>query len=329
MIGLLLIGYNRINLTLSALSKSLNLQHYSDNLKIYVSLDGPKNREETRSSLDLINIEQIKKLIFSVNGQLFYHEFNLGVDTHIPWAIGRVLKECEGLIVIEDDIDFSEDAIASMILRLQSAILHNELEPILAMSGIGTIGIGPITIKSRWRTSRYFSAWGYALTRKFWQEHQKRLQKNYDIEGFLDKSINWNLLNNRKKEIWVERFSRENYDYQLQKTIFELGINTIAPSLRIMKNIGFSDAGATNTRYEVPKFMKYRSFEGQVKCENQITLLSRLLNSFLVWLDSNTWAGDGLLSRRGRRIGLRTWIKNKARTIISEKTMKNGTTEQS
>jgi hypothetical protein len=76
----------------------------------------------------------------------------------------------------------------------------------------------------------------------------------------------------------------------------------------LSNNIGHGVSGASHTRFRTPWFLKY-SVLGRNDRWKEKSLDSRWIIAALKWLDSQTWAGDGLLSVRGRNVGVRTILK--------------------
>ena len=120
--------------------------------------------------------------------------------------------------------------------------------------------------------------------------------------------------------LWEERFSRKNYDYLIQKSIFALDLRVYAPVFRIANNLGFGTLGAVHTRFSTPYFLRHnvKSFS---KVSNLDCIKSNMIQNFFVCVDSNTWAGDGWLSKRGRTMGIRTFVK---RTFANTRRIRGG-----
>lgn len=308
MIAILLVGFNRPQATIKSIVRIQKICREIKNCNLVVSIDGPRKANiadhGNQRKFDLF----FKDLLELESFQVLRHKRNLGVDLHIPKTLTQIFRDFEGILVIEDDIEFSDATIFSMLVRLKESIKKRELSPILGMSGIKIPVSTNLRIQPKWRYSIYFSAWGYALTRNFWEKHQERLfSQNSYVIGSLD-TKNWSYLSHRQKTIWSERLIRKNYDYQIQRTMFELDINSIAPNLRITHNAGFDDSKATNTRFSTPRYMKSRYLDHYVMSHEIGVRENSLQTRFLRFIDSNTWAGDGLLSKRGRTVGLRTTL---------------------
>jgi hypothetical protein len=225
-------------------------------------------------------------------------------------AISWALKDNDGVLVIEDDVKLSAESILQMIEKLSDEIEMDGISPIIGMSPLASKYIN----KNFWRTTTYFTAWGFALSNRFWKQHQdsmKVLKASTSVDDYMKNSLIWKQFSKRKKQIWRERILRGNYDYAIQSTLFQQNINVLAPLFRLSDNIGHGDSFSTHTRFAAPLFL--RKQVGGKAYEFIGSVQNRFVIKLLVWADSNTWAGDGWLSRRGRTMGLRTFLKLKSR----------------
>ena len=310
--GILLIGFNRPDFIRDRVEEICALE--LPRLHIYVSLDYPRDG----NLLDLSSHREILEYLRTVrkkhNINIFIEKSNQGCDKHIPSAISRVLQNCQGVLVIEDDIIISPNDIRAILHLAKLNYEKKVTGPIVAMSGVA--GNNSINF-NMWRKTRYFSAWGYFLFNNFWLLHKEICELDYySIKKLLDNSSSWINLSRRKRSVWKERFSRANYDYSIQRSVFALNAEVYAPVFRISNNIGFESAKASHTRFPPPIYLrKLVNFPSRTFRLNQIK--SPALVRSLLWFDSNTWAGDGLLSQRGRSIGLRTFIKLSFRKIAN------------
>jgi len=232
---------------------------------------------------------------------------NSGCDIHIYDSINKVLSTNDLVVVIEDDIVASFNAITELLSQAEREVNQGSIAPVVMMSGISR----KISLtKNRWRKSNYFSAWGFALNSQFWSLHTEcmKIRDTHQIESKLLASSQWRKLSKRKKDIWRERISRTNYDYAIQRTIFLEELHSIAPAFRISDNVGHGIPGAAHTRFRTPWFLRHSVVGINDRfCSNN--LRSGSIGAILKWIDSQTWAGDGLLSMRGRTRGIRTVLR--------------------
>ncbi len=303
--AILIIGFNRPQMIKERLAAVSPLVDQGTN--VYVSIDGPRNGNTN----DKESIEQILRHIEASQSSNHISQWlsstNSGCDAHIFNSIGKILENHEIVVVIEDDIEISASAVNHVIDKAKETLGKGLPNPVVTMSGLSR---GFPGIDNRWRESNYFSAWGFALNRIFWEQHTNNLKiiNSSEVEMKLKSSSSWQKLSKRKKELWLERVNRGNYDYAIQRTIFLDEIKSIAPVFRLSNNIGHGVSGASHTRFKTPWFLRYSVMERNDRWKEK-SLGSRWLIAILKWLDSQTWAGDGLLSARGRNVGVRTALK--------------------
>lgn len=305
-VALLLIGFNRLELLDKRLTE-LN-DHRIGNLQLYVAIDGPRlGNSDDYEARKLI----LKKLEEEKRSSLFLisREDNLGCDLHIPTAIDEVLGFHESVIVIEDDVSMSVDSILGIAKQL---VLESNIgQPNVAI-GMSSITKLPFVCRNRWRKSKYFSAWGFGLNREFWNVHKQVLSqagKSSQFDEIMKSSNSWKKLSKRKQKLWRERFQRGNYDYGIQQTLFAKDILTISPLLRVVSNEGHGDRLSTHTRFRKPLYLRARVSNLSHNFSGKALPSGFPYSSILDFLDSNTWAGDGLLSSRGRNLGFRSLLR--------------------
>lgn len=308
MLGVLLIGFERLDFLLHNLE--ILGQIRGVNAALYVSIDGPKDRSNKGELLSQKRDLLIKKAE-GLGAECFINQRNMGCDAHIPWAIQKVLEGCDQVIVIEDDVRISSSSLLEMIRKMSEK--SESLEP-LAIVGMSAFFVPTKhTGINSWRTTKFFSAWGFGINQRFWNCHIKsssEIKPGLDWDSFFESSNTWNKLSNRKKELWIERFQRGNYDYAIQSTMFRFDLRAIAPVFRMVDNVGHGLSGATHTRFEAPIYLRFRVSENKQNFSNHL-IYSSITNLLFDFCDSNSWAGEGVLSRRGRTWGVRTRIRKR------------------
>jgi len=303
--AVLIIGFNRPQMLQERLRAIEPL--VDRDIAIYISIDGPRDGNLSDESARNLISKQIEESPISNSISKWFSLTNSGCDIHIFNSITKVLKTNDSVVVIEDDIEISASAVIELLDRARETFELGLLNPIVAMSGLSRRIPGQV---NNWRESEYFSAWGFALNAHFWSLHSKNVKivDPNEIERKLKASSNWKRLSKRKRYIWFERISRSNYDYAIQRTLFFEELQTIAPVHRISNNVGHGIAGSSHTRFKTPWFLRYSVIENNDRFNREL-IQNRLIIRVLKWLDSQTWAGDGLLSVRGRTTGVRTILK--------------------
>jgi hypothetical protein len=158
------------------------------------------------------------------------------------------------------------------------------------------------------------------LNKEFWQIHKEilKLQDPVVLEELFSNSHTWHSMSRRKRSIWAERICRSNYDYLIQRTLFLKGLHTIAPIFRVSDNLGHGSTDAVHTRFKTPMFLRFLVFGKNTIFRSEI-VSGEKINWILAWLDSQTWAGDGLLSVRGRTRGIRSYLRKSIESLSDER----------
>jgi hypothetical protein len=300
-ICILLIGFNRPDLIEARLEEVL--KYSPGHIPIRLSIDGPRkgNYEDSVSQKKILRISEKYRKAFDERMITEVQANNLGCDNHIYQAITKAMVQFEAVICLEDDIQIGPQTVQAFIDKYMASSAH----VICGMSTFKSNGrFNKILLTNKWREGKYFSAWGYLISREFWNNFAITTHINA-IEYKLEPSKYWKKLSKNKKITWLGRFQRGNIDYQIQLEAFSKNISIILPIFRIIDNSGLGDPRATHTYHKRPKSM-FGQGPSTIFPSPNSNLRNAFLTSFLNTVDSNTWAGDGVLSVRGRRTGIRT-----------------------
>lgn len=293
----LLIGYNRpecLNRRLVELTKSDELPK-----KVIISLDGfPGGIPFEEFNVDL------DSLPFEVS--IIRRKENLGCSNHIILAVSEVLLEYQTCIVIEDDVIIGKSFIGAISKGLSIMENHKNIGIVGAFSPFHKRFF--LSRKNSWRLSPYFSAWGWGTTSNFWQKF-KVISDVASCQSELENSDYWRTLSKRKRAIWLKRFDRKVWDYNVQYILFLHSLSVLLPTYRLIDNEGFADSRSTHTKHVRPWSLfgeglsekKPEDFKTPGRCS-----IIRHLWSFV---DSNLWAADGYFNSRARSAGIRTIAK--------------------
>lgn len=313
-IGILLIGFNRPDLLEKRLFELLN--YTPKDMSIHLSLDGAR----ASRNQDFVNQNEIIAIVKQYQeklGRRFTYKIqpsNLGCDAHIYKAITEEIKDFEAIICLEDDIQIGSLTVSAMVDRYKAGESHL----ICGMSSFKSTGkITNLLIHNKWRRGRYFSAWGYLVSQEFWKDF-KITTNRVEIENKLKASRYWRGMPTHKRNTWTGRFQRGNIDYQIQLESFTRDLLIDLPIFRIIENTGLGDPRATHTYHKRPKNM-FGLGPSTIFPKADSNLKSNVMNLVLNWVDSNTWAGDGFLSVRGRSAGARTLVKRALKTAAFER----------
>ena len=291
-VPVLLLGYNRPELLIRRL-KELSLQEIGH---LTISIDGGGMTE-----LELENvIAQAAQLFHRGNFDFVVHSQNLGLCEHIVSAISNALTSNPFVIVLEDDISVGHNFYRNMIAGIE---LSRRIKGIAAVTSFTALGVSRLGFSSaRWRQTRYFSCWGWAVSREAWEKYQLDLA-NIDISKELSKSVTWESLNSHQKSVWHGRFTRvkENpsstWDVQFQFMCFRFDYKNLAPTRRFSSNQGFNDARGEHTIGRMPRWMLLsKRYAGAIPAKQNIWVASMYEKIF----DQNTIAGDSRFSAKMR-----------------------------
>lgn len=300
---ILLIGFNRPEFILSRL---LELSHNSllpDML--ILSIDGPRNDSEAISLKEsLIELASLE-LPFAM--EVIVRETNFGCSPHIILAVSEVLETYEEVVVLEDDVVPGEFFYQTMVDGLSFIRDRNEFGTVGAFSPFYR-KLWFVSQKNYWRSTPYFSAWGWGTNRGFWSNFVP-VANISSLEEFLSVSDSWRSLEKRRQNIWTPRFLRGVWDFNVQLSLFRESKLNLLPSLRVIENEGFGDIRSTHTKHRRPWTLfgiGISNSKPSFKLIQKDPLLRRV---FWAFTDSNLWAADGRFNSRARQVGIRTFLR--------------------
>jgi len=284
----LLIGFNRPELIEKRLAE---ISKFS-NLKLYISIDGPRKKSnDAKNNNEILKI--IEKWKTKLNIVEIIHKKNIGLALNITSSIEKVLESNENIFIIEDDVSVSKQAY-NAILQMQK----------LAHSNVATIGgfgftngkilNSRLSMKNAFRETPYFSAWGWCINRNAFSNYVLDLS-SIKIEKELRDSKTWNMLGYQEKEVWKRRFNRViqdplyTWDFQMQFMSFKFEKTHYLPLFRIVENEGFDDDRGTNIKGRRPKW--YIGKSSNLDISHKMYSENRIVRNIWIWLDRYTWVG--------------------------------------
>jgi len=309
-IPILIIGYNRpefIRRRLLELSKSSSIPD-----KVIISLDGSGQQQLILPPPDwAIDEIFLESLPFDV--KIIRRSENLGCSKHIILAVSEVLAEYRSCIIIEDDVVIGKSFVGAM---KRGFLIMEHSEKLGIVGGFSPFyrSLFPFLRGNSWRLSPYFSAWGWGATSELWEKFVS-FSDIASVEEELSHSQFWIKLSKRKQKIWLERFDRGVWDYNVQYILFLNSLRVLLPTFRLIDNEGFSDLRSTHTKLKRP----WNLF-GEGYCQIGPDDLKWISNGFpfkLFWsfVDSNLWAADGYFNARARKVGVRSFLKQMLRSF--------------
>ena len=307
-IPILIVAFNRPALLIKRLNE-LSTQTLLPT-KIFVSIDGPRlnNKEDQASQLQIVSALNSFKSPIIV--EVLRKKENLGLSRNMLESIKHVLSRANQLIVIEDDVaiapNFFEnftEAIKFYLTKDSTIYTIGGYSPLIMNKKIKLFET--LLPSNKWRKTIYFHSWGWATTSIFWNQFIP-IDKNTNFDIFFESSIIWKSFSKRKKDIWLKRFKREVWDYQVQANLFRLNRYNLFPHYSLIDNQGIGDLKSTNTRNKKPFYMLKNQFS-----ERNLSL-KKLSKTGLIWkfIEANTLAADGYFNSRARSKGIRTLLRN-------------------
>jgi hypothetical protein len=277
------IAFNRPDL-LKELLLELTKSHFKD-LIISVDCDLHGN---SHSEIVKMASHEFRKLEWR------FRTVHLGIGKHVPFMIDEVLKDFDNVVVLEDDVRVSTNALESG-LELLSDRLPDRYFTVGFFGGIEDNSFFRLIFgENSWRETEFFSAWGWAVQRETWNIYKQVITRE-DIEINLGGSSSWQMKCQDSKTSWTNRFERVannpsfTWDFQMQYATYAQNKVHLLPIYRSADNVGFGESRATNTISPRPGW--YRGSASSKRISARI-LSSGLKLKFLIYWDKITWSGD-------------------------------------
>lgn len=213
--------------------------------KIYVFADGPRNMEEkiltdaVKREIDKFQIDHPKtKLICR------FSPTNLGLKNNIVSGLNAVFDQEDAAIIIEDDCLPTYD-----FFRFTSEMLKRYEDNLQVMSINGTSTGGDFEYS--YDFNQYPQCWGWATWKRAWKLYDPTLS-HFNASEWSNTTERlkftpllkwyWGIMLAMVKDGWIDT-----WDFQWSYAHFYHSGLSIAPSVNLIKNIGF-DSVATNTK---------------------------------------------------------------------------------
>jgi len=293
--AVLVLGYNRPDSLHERLQELVAMEAKN----VFISVDGPKPCDPFLE--DILAAQEIASSFQSkFQFKCTTHSENLGLSRHVTETITQILQSFEWVIVIEDDIKLSPNSLNSFFTGIRIMEEGSLNGTVGGFSFYGTRGNSKIDNLNFWRTSRYFSAWGWAINRISWNKYALDLS-DHDLEANLKNSEAWGSLNKRQQAAWISKFNKVKvnpsftWDFQMVYAGFVNDWKHLLPVFRFVDNVGFGDSRGTHTKGERPANLIGAANSGNLR---NVLLTGNLFNRIFSWLDSSTWILDDPLTIR-------------------------------
>ena len=232
---IVLFVYNRPDHTIKTI-ESLKSNHLSNQSKLYIYSDGPKN------DYDKFLVNKTRNYIKDLSGfkyvEIIHNETNLGLANSIIKGVSSVIEAHGKVIVLEDDILTSKNFLKFMNLALD---YYQDIDNVWSISGwnypIDPSGLDDVFL---WRV---MNCWGWATWIDKWQYFSKDLSdielapeklKSFNLDGY--ENFYKQLVDNKKGVI-------DTWAIFWYYTIFRNHGLCCNPTISLVKNIGLDGSG--------------------------------------------------------------------------------------
>lgn len=296
MTAVLLLGYSRPESIVQRIKEIAS----NDPSHLYVSIDKSES-PETRKSVRQAVENALNQYPHPTAVSLTFQESRLGLSSHITTALTSALENEVEVAILEDDIKIGPTYLSQLAKGYEK---YSDNRNFGTIGGFSGFPIARTNANNYWRTTKYFSAWGWMTSGSTWEKYQLNLPPG-DFNTHLSGSESWMTLSERQKKTWIHRFEkvrnnpRLTWDFQMQYLSFKFDLFNVLPVFRICENVGFGDSRSTNTKEAKPKWMQSGTL-----CTSQIRgEVPKVASNFLSsHIDSFTISGDSSIRQNLNRI---------------------------
>ena len=239
-VPILITAYNRFKNFRKLL---LSIKDYK--AKIYISIDGPKNRHDKLEQSKIINFIHKNKKNFNIRYKIL--DQNLGCQKAIFSALDWFfLKETKGIILEDDTLP------SPSFFKFTNKLLLKYEKDKKVFSISGYMPCKKISIDSDYFFSKFFTCWGWATWRSRWIVAKKFTQNNRwtnilktkKFDSFLTTDMEKKYFNKIYKKILFNQID----SWAFLWLLFGIISNSkfILPRLNLVKNTGMQTYGANN-----------------------------------------------------------------------------------
>lgn len=233
---ILIIAFNRPN----KIYKIVELLNDFENLNIFISIDGPRNKDDIKK---IDKIENIINILSTKNSLIVNrYKYNLGCSLHCSSAINWFFNKVEMGIIIEDDINIKKEFLYYCSRGLE---IYRKEKLIFGIAGSPYFSM-PIFDKSDF-LSIYPNIWGWATWKERWNGYSLNLKETNFRERFLIiKNFHENFLVSLYWFFVIELFRTskvDGWDHQMYFLMWKKNSYFLIPSVSYTENIGFDNEG--------------------------------------------------------------------------------------
>lgn len=243
MVPILVTAFNRPFQLKECLSHLSNLRN-----PIYISIDGARKTHPEDEQL-VAECVEIAKEFLEFKDRVHLNDRNLGLYRAVTSAIDRLFLLYESLIIIEDDILISQDAVF-----FYENCLENFRDQI-NIGGVSAINYVPKEFISDptapYRLSNYAESWGWATWSDRWQSFRYESSdkcKFLDIPREIRSISTWLVWRKIFRDVYLGK--SESWAYRWMYSNWIENRKFLVSNQNLTSNIGFG-AGATNTKHSI------------------------------------------------------------------------------
>ncbi len=242
--AILLIFFNRPDLANFSLNKLAESKR-----NIYIAIDGPRNSSDKPYVQECTALaEAFAERYSRLNAvKLLIRESNLGCKIAVRSAIDWAFETEERLIILEDDISFSEEFLETMDNWLEEFDTSKE---VFHLNGYNPL---PKTMEVSFSyLCRYAHVWGWATWRDRWSYYDGELE-TWDgsdlrlLPGLLGQDLSDDFCEYWNRQLLACTEGLDTWDIQWLYSQWRYGGFSLTPGSRLTGNIGF-DERATHTK---------------------------------------------------------------------------------
>lgn len=205
--------------------------------KLYISQDGPRNKNEEKEILD-VRKAVLSKINWKCQLTVWSHGKNLGLKKHIPEAFDKFFKKEEYGIYLEDDTLPSDE-----FFYFEKALLekYKNNKNIFSINGTNFY---PESIKSKdsYYLSKLGDIWGFGLWKRSWELYDSEMK---DFESLSKSDKYKSYFFSLRYKFYLESFWKaiingkiDSWAMQLIHAAVKNDMYFITPKFNMVNNIG-------------------------------------------------------------------------------------------
>lgn len=256
-IPFLIIGFLRVDNIL----KLINSISEQTDSSIYISIDGPRTKEEKRIQDLLIERINEKKVIIKNTILIRHHRKNLGIGCGVVSAIDWFFERVNFGVVLEDDLEISDSLVNYVEIVKKTLLEKNEI-----WMASGT-RVSPVQDKKTITASNYPQIWGWATSKEKWKEIRNSMlrDKRYQIKYFFSYKSNYFLVGARR----VFAGKIDTWDIPIAYEMYVNKKKCLLPPVNLITNIG-NDSLSTHTTTAEPSLYLPRYLVDEINLPDKI-----------------------------------------------------------